>query len=83
MNENGGLPAFDSVGCQTLGSNNFLPSDETTPDHPGHDDFSKVYGAHSFKMGIEYQHVKFNTLQPAWSHGQFDYQRQLYRYSGQ
>ena len=24
-------------------------------------------------MGIEYQNVKFSTLQPAWSHGQFDY----------
>ena len=24
-------------------------------------------------MGIEYQHVKFSTLQPAWSRGQFDY----------
>ena len=24
-------------------------------------------------MGVEYQHVVFNTLQPAWSHGQFDY----------
>ena len=24
-------------------------------------------------MGIEYQSVKFSTLQPAWSHGQFNY----------
>ena len=24
-------------------------------------------------MGIEYQNVKFNTLQPAWSHGQYNY----------
>ena len=24
-------------------------------------------------MGIEYQHIVFNTLQPAWAHGQFDY----------
>ena len=24
-------------------------------------------------MGIEYQTVKFSTLQPAWSHGQFNY----------
>ncbi len=37
------------------------------------DDFTKIYGKHSFKMGIEYQHVKFSTLQPAWSRGQFDY----------
>lgn len=71
--ENGGLPAFGFGGLATLGSNSFLPSDETTQTTQITDDFSKVYGAHSFKMGIEYQHVRFNTLQPAWSRGQFDY----------
>jgi hypothetical protein len=71
--ENGGLPAFSFGGLQTLGSNSFLPSDETTQTTQVVDDFSKIYGAHSFKMGVEYQHVVFNTLQPAWSHGQFDY----------
>jgi len=71
--ENGGLPAFSFGGLATLGSNNFLPSDETTQTTQVTDDFSKVYGSHSFKVGIEYQHVVFNTLQPAYSHGQFDY----------
>jgi hypothetical protein len=27
-------------------------------------------------MGLEYQHVKFSTLQPAWSRGDFDYNGQ-------
>jgi hypothetical protein len=71
--ENGGLPAFSFGGLSTLGSNNFLPSDETTQTTQVMDDFSKVYQSHSFKTGIEYQHVRFNTLQPAYSHGQFDY----------
>jgi hypothetical protein len=71
--ENGGLPAFSMAGLQTLGSNNFLPSDETTQTTQVVDDLSKVYGQHGFKVGIEYQHVVFNTLQPAYSHGQFDY----------
>ena len=73
VDNNGGLPAFGFGGLQTLGANNFLPSDETTQTTQVVDDFSKVYGAHGFKMGIEYQHVVFNTLQPAWAHGQFDY----------
>ncbi len=73
VDNNGGLPAFSFGGLQTLGGNSFLPSDETTQTTQVVDDFSKVYGAHSFKMGVEYQHVVFNTLQPAWSHGQFDY----------
>jgi len=73
VDNNGGLPAFGFGGLQTLGANNFLPSDETTQTTQVVDDFSKVYGAHGFKMGVEYQHVVFNTLQPAWAHGQFDY----------
>ncbi len=71
--ENGGLPAFGIGNLATLGSNNFLPSDEVSQTLQITDDFTKIYGKHSFKMGVEYQHVKFSTLQPAWSRGQFDY----------
>ena len=67
--ENGGLPAFDIGGLNDLGSNDFLPSDEVSQTLQITDDFTKIYGKHSFKMGIEYQHVKFNTLQPAFSRG--------------
>src|SRR5437667_11099031 len=34
---------------------------------------TKTYGKHTFKMGFEYQHVKFSTLQPPWSRGQFNF----------
>ena len=37
------------------------------------DDFTKIYGKHTFKMGFEWQHVKFSTLQPPWSRGEFDF----------
>ena len=42
----------------------FLPSDEVSSTFQVTDDFTKIYGKHTFKMGIEYQHVKFSTLQP-------------------
>ena len=71
--ENGGLPAFGIGNLAQLGSNCFLPSDEVSQTLQVTDDFTKIYGKHSFKMGIEYQNVKFSTLQPAWSHGQFNY----------
>jgi len=71
--ENGGLPAFGIANLATLGSNAFLPSDEISQTLQVTDDFTKIYGKHSFKMGVEYQTVKFSTLQPAWSHGEFDY----------
>jgi hypothetical protein len=71
--ENGGLPAFGISGLATLGSNAFLPSDEVSSTFQVTDDFTKIYGKHTFKMGIEWQHVKFSTLQPPWSRGEFDY----------
>ena len=71
--ENGGLPAFNINNLAQLGSNSFLPSDEYSKTWQVTDDFTKVFGKHSFKMGIEYQDVNFSTLQPAWSHGQFQY----------
>jgi Carboxypeptidase regulatory-like domain len=70
---NGGLPAFSINGLNTLGSNNFLPSDEVSATTQVTDNFTKIYGKHTFKMGIEYQRVKYSTLQPPWSHGQFEY----------
>src|SRR6202167_735719 len=71
--ENGGLPTINISGLNQLGSNSFLPSDEVSDTLQITDDLTKVYGAHSFKMSIEYQNVKFSTLQPAYSRGQFGY----------
>jgi hypothetical protein len=71
--KNGGLPAFGITGLSTLGSNSFLPSDEVSSTFQLTDDLTKIYGKHTFKMGFEWQHVKFSTLQPSWSHGEFDY----------
>jgi hypothetical protein len=73
VSENGGLPTITFGGLANLGSNNFLPSDEVSQTLQFVDDFTKIYGAHSFKMGVEYQDVKFSTLQPAFSRGQWDY----------
>jgi hypothetical protein len=71
--ENGGLPSMAINGLSTLGSNAFLPSDEISQTLQITDDFTKVWRKHSFKAGIESQRVKFSTLQPAYSRGNFDY----------
>ena len=74
VHENGGLPAFGfNGGLQTLGGNAFLPSDEVTSTFQLTDDLTKIYGKHTFKAGFEWQHVKFSTLQPPWSRGEFDF----------
>jgi hypothetical protein len=72
-NENGGLPQIDIQGLSNLGSNDFLPSDEVSQTLQVTDDFTKIYGKNTFKMGIEYQTVNFNTLQPAFSRGEFHF----------
>jgi Carboxypeptidase regulatory-like domain/TonB dependent receptor len=71
--ENGGLPAFGINGLQTLGTNAFLPSDEVSSTFQLTDDVTKILGKHTFKAGFEWQHVKFSTLQPPWSRGQFNF----------
>src|SRR5262249_29602366 len=71
--ENGGLPTISISGLTQLGSNPYLPSDEVTQTPQITDDFTKIYGQHSFKAGIEFQDVKFSTLQPAYSRGQFGF----------
>lgn len=71
--QNGGLPQIVISGLQNLGSNDYLPSDEVSQTLQVTDDFTKVYGSHSFKTGIEFQNVHFNTLQPAYSRGEFDF----------
>jgi hypothetical protein len=72
-NENGGLPQINIAGLANLGSNDFLPSDEVSQTIQVTDDFTKIYGKNSFKMGLEYQTVNFNTLQPAYSRGEFNF----------
>jgi Carboxypeptidase regulatory-like domain/TonB dependent receptor/TonB-dependent Receptor Plug Domain len=71
--ENGGLGTISISGLQNLGSNDYLPSDEVSQTLQVVDDFTKIYGKHSFKMGVEFQNVHFNTLQPAYSRGEFDF----------
>ena len=70
---NGGLPNIQISGLSNLGSNDYLPSDEVSQTLQIMDDFTKIYSNNSFKMGVEYQDIHFNTLQPAYSRGEFDF----------
>jgi hypothetical protein len=73
---NGGLPSIAIGGLSTLGSNAFLPSDEISQTLQITDDLTKIWKSHTFKGGIESQTVKFSTLQPGYSRGNFDYNGQ-------
>jgi hypothetical protein len=69
---NGGLGSIFITGLNTLGSNQFLPSIETSLTSQYTDNLTKVWGKHEAKFGFEHQHVRFTILQPpsgrgAWS----------------
>jgi Carboxypeptidase regulatory-like domain len=71
--ENGGLPNLGIDGLTALGSFGFLPSDEVSSTIQITDDFTKIYAKHTFKVGFEFQRIKFSTLQPTVSRGAFQY----------
>jgi outer membrane receptor protein involved in Fe transport len=73
VHENGGLPTLAIDGLTSLGSSGFLPSDEVSSTLQITDDFTKIFAKHTFKMGLEFQRVKFSTLQPPVSRGEFHY----------
>ncbi len=69
---NGGLGTIFITGLNTLGSNQFLPSIETSLTSQYMDNLTKVWGKHATKVGFEHQHLRFTILQPpsgrgAWS----------------
>lgn len=70
---NGGLPRFGISNLQGLGSNSFLVSQEFNSTVQFTENLTKIYNNHTFKGGFEFQHIKFSTLQPPWSRGEFDY----------
>ena len=59
--------------AEHLGGSAFMPSDEVSSTFQVTDDFTRIYGKHTFKMGFEFQHVKFSTLQPLASRGAFSF----------
>jgi len=69
---NGGLGTIFITGLNTLGSNQFLPSIETSQTSQYTDNLTKVWGEQTMKFGFEHQHLRFTILQPpsgrgAWS----------------
>lgn len=67
--KNGGLPQINIGSLSQIGSSNFLVSDEYNSTAQLTENLTKIYHSHAFKGGIEFQHIKFSTLQPPWSRG--------------
>jgi hypothetical protein len=71
--DNGGLPTYTISGLSSLGAATYLPGDEMGQALQFTDDFTKILGRHSLKMGVEDLHVKFIVELPSASRGTFDF----------
>jgi hypothetical protein len=70
---NGGLP-YISLGTLTnLGAAEWLVSDRYSNTIQLTENLTKIYGAHTFKGGVEYQNIKFPWEAPPTSRGAFDF----------
>ncbi|HLH02982.1 MAG TPA: TonB-dependent receptor [Bryobacteraceae bacterium] len=70
---NGGLPYISLGNLTNLGASEWLVSDRYSNTLQLTDTLTKIYGAHTFKGGAEYQNIKFPWLAPPTSRGAFDF----------
>jgi hypothetical protein len=73
MNRNGGLPSLGIGGLTQIGSTPWFPSMEPNQTDQLMENITFLKGGHTFKAGIEIQHIKWAVFQPAWPRGQFNF----------
>jgi len=72
-NRNGGLPPIGIGGLTQIGSAGWLPSDEPNQTDQLMENVTFLKGGHTFKAGLELQHIKWQVYQPSWSRGQWNF----------
>lgn len=70
---NGGLGSIFFAGLNTLGSNQFLPSVESSSTYQFTDNVTKIHGTQTLKTGVELQHLRFAILQPPSGRGTWSF----------
>jgi len=73
MDRNGGLPTLSIGGLTTMGSTAWFPSEEPNQTDQLMENVTFLKGRHTFKAGLEIQHIKWAVLQPSWSRGEFEF----------
>jgi hypothetical protein len=72
-NRNGGLPSLGIGGLTQIGSTAWFPSEEPNQTDQLMENVTFLKGRHTFKAGLEIQHIKWAVLQPSWPRGQFNF----------
>ena len=73
---NGGLPRIVFNGDNSLaqaGSPEWSTTDEHENVYQILDNVTKIAGSHALKAGINFQNIRFSTLQPQYSRGEYQY----------
>ncbi len=70
---NGGLPQILPTGLSQLGSASSMPSIEASQTTQFTDDLTKIHGTHTTKMGFQFMHLKFATLQASNPRGRWNF----------
>lgn len=73
---NGGLPQMQVSGISNFGSPGYAPTKEYENVYQFLDNVTKTLGKHTIKAGVNFQSIRFSTLQPQASRG-------VYTYTGQ
>lgn len=73
---NGGLPTFEPSGFTSFGGRRYMPTIQTTTGLQLFDNLMKLHGKHEFHAGFEFNHIRGNIIQPAYSKGDFVYNGQ-------
>jgi carboxypeptidase family protein/TonB-dependent receptor-like protein len=73
VDDNGGLPPIDIAGLTGMGTAGWIPTVGSSVTWDLTENLTKVYGAHTFKAGFQGDYIQTPILQPAWSHGGFDF----------
>jgi len=70
---NGGLPSTSISGISGIGGPQWYPAVEYQNVFQFLDDVTKVVGKHTFKMGVDFQHLKVATEAPIAPHGAYSF----------
>lgn len=70
---NGGLPAVGISGMSAFGSPTWSTTDEHENVFQILDNVTKIWGNHALKAGVDFQNIRFSTLQPQDSRGYYNY----------
>jgi hypothetical protein len=70
---NGGLPSVSVSGISSFGSPTWSVTSEHENVYQVLDNITKIAGNHALKAGVNFQSIRFSTLQPQQSRGSYNY----------